>query len=346
MLLKGGLGLPILVGGLLMLAAAVTFFLLRSRIKLGDSFDIDLMEKRREHRAGLRMAREMTASSLRDIEARLAEAGDPAALQADLEALQTDMAALNALKAEHDKYAALLAGMREQLEGYSEADLRTKLDDTVDLSDVDAASLPGLRRERDFAQKMAASLEKHEGELERTLAGLYPGAENPAKLDDRLGSLKRERGILEKKLAAYKLASEKLAEASGNLRQRVSPKLAASAAKLLGHITGGRYRELGVGDKLELNAAADGAMRPLEALSAGTRDAAYISLRIALIELLYLKCTPPLICDESFARLDDKRLGVILSLIGAWEQSLVFTSNGRDGALMAGKCTHIELPSV
>ena len=53
-----------------------------------------------------------------------------------------------------------------------------------------------------------------------------------------------------------------------------------------------------------------------------------------------------MICDESFARLDDKRLRVILSLIGAWEQSLVFTSSSRDADRMAGKCTHIKMPTV
>ncbi len=343
---KTALGLPILVGGLLMLAAAVTFFLMRNRIPADDGFDIDSLEAKREHRDSIRRTRELTEAALADLERKLSQAGDPDALLKELEALTADNAARNAIRTEYDKYAALLAGMKEQLDGYSEEDLRARLDDSVDLSDVDAASLPGIRRERDFAQKMAASLEKHESELERALAGLYPTAENPAKLDDRLGSLKRERESLQKKLAAYRLASEKLAEASGNLRARVSPKLAASAAKLLGHITGGRYRELGVGEKMELNAPADGAMRPLESLSAGTRDAAYISLRIALIELLYLKCTPPMICDESFARLDDKRLRVILSLIGAWEQSLVFTSSSRDADRMAGKCTHIKMPTV
>jgi uncharacterized protein YhaN len=227
--------------------------------------------------------------------------------------------------------------MREQLGTYSEEELRRRLDPSIDVSDIDASSLPALRREADVASKMAAALTKHRAELERTLAGLYPTAEDPTRLTDKLNAFRKERGELAKKHAAYKLACEKLTEASEHLRESISPRLAGDAAQLMDEITDGRYSELGVGTSLEMTARTESGLRPLEALSAGTQDAAYLSLRIALVNMLYRKSLPPMLYDESFARQDDERLTKLLRMIhGQKIQSLIFTSNERDASLMRG----------
>lgn len=52
--------------------------------------------------------------------------------------------------------------------------------------------------------------------------------------------------------------------------------------------------------------------------------------------MLYRRCAPPTIFDESFARVDDERLAKLLTLAAAREQSIILTSNDRDARVMRG----------
>lgn len=176
-----------------------------------------------------------------------------------------------------------------------------------------------MKRLADFCEKSSASLEVAANTTEKELAGLYPVSENPAKLSDRFEALKRERESLRAKHAAYLLAYDKLVEASENLRRSVSPRLSADASKLLGAVTGGKYTEVGVGGELELSALTESGTKSINSLSTGTRDAAYLCLRFALTRLIFTKCTPPMIFDESFAHIDDKRLAILLRIVATQE---------------------------
>ena len=102
-------------------------------------------------------------------------------------------------------------------------------------------------------------------------------------------------------------------------------------------MTGGKYDTLGVGRSLQLAFERDEQSHGVEYMSAGTRDVAYLSLRFALIDLLYDGKKPPLIFDESFSRLDDERyrrvLGVISRMYDRGVQTLLFTSQTRDAEI-------------
>ena len=63
--------------------------------------------------------------------------------------------------------------------------------------------------------------------------------------------------------------------------------------------------------------------REVEYLSEGTKDIAYISLRRALSGALFGDTQPPLIYDESFARVDETRLSRVLKMLNA---------TGKDGS--------------
>ena len=65
-----------------------------------------------------------------------------------------------------------------------------------------------------------------------------------------------------------------------------------------------------------------------------------------MIDLLYRRCLPPIILDESLARQDDDRLTAILKLLSASDkQTILFTSNGREAAAMEkiGEFRYIHL---
>ena len=344
---KAQLGL--VIAGTVLAALALTLFILasRSRKKADDielKFDFDALDEAKRKRD---IAKE--AAVLNSLAADAACQRYDAECEAVREKYGCEVDELSKLvaeareklriadelRAEHDKNVTLLLQMNDQLRPYNETELREKYNAALDTSDIAAEALPEMRREKDFAAKMAESLERHCNNLEKELAGLYPTFEDPTVLADKLTSLKNEREALRKKHAAYKLAAQKLVEASESLRRSVAPRLASEAASLMAHITSGKYREIGVGADLEMSALTESGLKPLDVLSAGTQDAAYLSLRMALITLLYRTTLPPMIYDEALSRQDDKRLENLLRLIRMQEgQSIIFTSNDRESTVM------------
>ncbi len=356
MLLTRPVGKWWLIGAVLVCALAAAMFVISSRQKraadeLENRFDVDELEAILSRRSSWSAGSDQP--TVKEAERRLAEAvsaaeefGEPDELRQKLDALNQSLNEAGVMKAEYDRQLSLYYLMREQLGGYDEAELREKLEDTIEFDKIDAEKLPTMRREATLAARLSEELDRHIVELEKTLAGLYPTCENPSKLSDRLSAAGMERDELKKKHDAYLLACEKLGEAGEQLRQGVSPQLAKGTAARMERITDGKYRELGVSSSLVLTAADAHGSHPLEALSAGTQDAAYLCLRMSLIELLYRKAQPPMIYDESFVRQDDERLCAFLKLLdGEGGQSILFTSNSREAAQMSrlGAFRHIRL---
>lgn len=281
-----------------------------------------------------------------EIAAVKAEYGcEPSELSERLEREREKLRAAEDMRAQYDKYASVLSQIRDQLRPYSEEELMSKLKCDIDISDVDADTVPTLRREAEFSEKKALQLERQIAELEKVLAGMYPTAEEPTVVSDKLSELKEQREKLRLQHAAYVLASKKLSEASDSLKESVSPRLAADTARLMGHLTGGKYTSFGVGTQLELCTETTNGTKNVDVLSAGTQDAAYLCLRMALVALLYRKELPPMLYDEAFVRQDDSRLASMLKLLhvqGA--QSIIFTANSRESDIMRkiGEFCHIK----
>ena len=110
------------------------------------------------------------------------------------------------------------------------------------------------------------------------------------------------------------------------------PRVVGEASDIMEGFTDGKYDSLSVDRTFALEFLCDGKKREVGYLSAGTADAAYISLRCALARVLFSGDVPPLVYDESFARIDEERLFEILSLLSRDDmQSLVFTCRRLEG---------------
>lgn len=341
--------LALIIGGAAVFAVAVVLFVLgvhsgANAKAIADKYDFDALEDRLAERnealeaAKLAtLARDATSRSYNEAyaEAQRAYGCDYDRLVEMLDEQKQQIKYIEQLKSQYDKYESVFAEIQSQLAPYDEASNAEIIDDSVDVSDVDADKLPELNREAEFSRKMAESLEKHIVELEKTLAGLYPTVEEPTVVADKLSALKAERETLAKRYAAYKLALEKMSQASDSLRESIAPRLAKDTALLMGHLTCGKYSEFGVGTQLELCVETENGTKGVEALSAGTQDAAYLCLRMALISLLYRKTTPPVIYDEAFSRLDNGRLLNMMKIASIQDaQSIMFTSNSREADTM------------
>jgi uncharacterized protein YhaN len=81
---------------------------------------------------------------------------------------------------------------------------------------------------------------------------------------------------------------------------------------------------------------------PLSRFSAGCRDAAHLSLRLALLKTLSDERLP-LLFDEAFSRLDDERARALLSILQAYAnaggQVLLFTCHSRERVMLSDDLT-------
>ncbi len=175
----------------------------------------------------------------------------------------------------------------------------------------------------------------HKKELD--LTELSARTDLPSGLYEIITEKEFERDRLKEKYDAYILAYDSIEEASRKMRAAISPKLSETAGRLVSDVTDGKYTELGVDSALSLTfrpETEDGGRltKGEEFMSAGTSDAAYVSLRIALAELICGEDKmPPMIFDESFTRLDDGRLGNMLKLLSmSGGQVLLFSSCERE----------------
>ena len=103
------------------------------------------------------------------------------------------------------------------------------------------------------------------------------------------------------------------------------------------HLTGGKYYDFGISEDFALSILTESGTKPISSLSAGTRDAAYFSLRTALSSMLFPTDRPPMILDEVFAQLDDTRAAALLDLLcklSEESQVIVLTCHNRENDIL------------
>lgn len=173
--------------------------------------------------------------------------------------------------------------------GYPKEYLKSACLDEYDETEMESFNLTAKRRDSEFLSGAIASQTDKLHQIDLELSALTATAIRPTELAEQKAALDEEIRELTAKWDAYMLAVESLEKASGKLREGISPKIAKSAAKLMGALTDGKYSEIGVDMDFGLSFSDGALMRDAAYLSAGTGDVAYICLRIALIELLYKK---------------------------------------------------------
>ena len=159
--------------------------------------------------------------------------------------------------------------------------------------------------------------------METRVVASRAGSASPGELAGRLAELDEQIETLTMRHEAYCLAMETLQRASDTMRAGVLPKVVAQACASANRISGGAFEAIGVDHGLAMTFTRNGMTREVEYLSEGTKDIAYISLRRALSGALFGDTQPPLIYDESFARVDETRLARVLRMLNA---------SGGDGA--------------
>lgn len=182
-----------------------------------------------------------------------------------------------------------------------------------------------------------ADCEREAFSVESELVSLRAKAGDPATLRTKIAELEARIKELGARYDAYRVARDAIEAGRDNLRARISPRLGEYATELIGIMTDKKYTDFAVSKGLKITFRDEGGVeRSVDYLSGGTRDMAYIAVRMALIDMLYAD-KPPICFDETFAHQDDGRATAMMRALGRLAedgyQSFVFTCHQRECTL-------------
>lgn len=160
-------------------------------------------------------------------------------------------------------------------------------------------------------EALRSSLREKEGERGR----LIGAGGDPALIQAQRDSVAARIKYLEQSYSAVTIAAEALDEADKYMRNIVSPALSRHAGKYMSAVTGGKYDKVSFDTSLTMSYETSVGTKHSDYMSAGTKDSAYMCLRLALVNLIYSETRPPLVLDDAFVRLDGKRLEYMLDMV-------------------------------
>lgn len=246
-------------------------------------------------------------------------------------------AKLDKLLLEKNACDARISEIEKTLNTYDDDHIKSACTKNYD-SSLDEYDYQAHKREFELVSNLIKSQTDKLHEIEVSLSALTAKSVKPAEIAAIKAAVDSEHDELISKHEAYVLALDAMTAASGKLRDGLAPKIAKSASKVMRELSGGKYATLGVNSDFEITFSADTISHSVDFLSAGTSDIAYISFRIALLDVLFKKSIPPFIFDESFMRMDNDRMTNSLTLLcklgSSGTQSLLFTCHGREEKLM------------
>ena len=262
------------------------------------------------------------------------------ALDAEATRLDEFLNRYDELAREEDTFLRVLENERNSLARYDEDKLRGEI--TVSIEDATPEAVEEAERSKSFLLAKKTACESRITLLQNELVALRIKAEDPLPIADRLALLeaknKKDREFYE----ALVLAMNVIEESSAAMRGSITPIISKTASEFLARMSSDKYNILRTNSKLGLILDKDGFSIGSELLSAGTKDTAYIALRLALIMQIYKNAYPPIIFDESFCQLDDKRLANTIELLSSLAneeiQIIMFTSHLRE----ADVCRRLE----
>ena len=225
---------------------------------------------------------------------------------------------------------------RNLLSGMSEIDIRAQVSPLKRkvLTQINHDQIvSGIEDSKASIAELDATIESVENELSL----LKIRATDPGELYAKMQENDAKIAELRHQYDAAKLALSEIENAGVNLREEISPRLGEYTTALMEIMTDKKYTDIDVTDGLKVVfTSADGEKRSIDFLSGGTRDLTYVSLRMALIDMLYTE-KPPTLFDESFAHQDNARaksmMKAIKALSGMGQQSFIFTCREREAGL-------------
>ncbi|MFA1819082.1 AAA family ATPase [Virgibacillus oceani] len=181
-------------------------------------------------------------------------------------------------------------------------------------------------------ENLEASLDKKRDELAKVNANLenLEASENYSSLMHQMEMDKEELNHLAKKWAILKTAKEMLLETKRNYKDKYLHKVMEKTTDYFTRLTEGRYVKVFAPgkDNSFYAVASDHARYHVNELSRGTIDQLYISLRLAISDIMSKEYKIPFILDDAFIHFDSirtQRVMEVLYAISGTQQIIVFS---------------------
>ena len=220
-------------------------------------------------------------------------------------------------------------------------ELRTQVKQSAEKTDVLRETEEGRVPDSTQLLQLEGKLSELSSSTER-LRGRLDTLGDPVLLRERMDSIDVERSRLEKRLKAIEMALNELTAADEEMNARFSPTLSRETETIFRSLTGGKYDQLTLDRDLSAAVREEGALLPhgAELLSRGARDQLYLSVRLALCDLIPSDEPCPIILDDALICFDDERMALALNYlkeISRHRQVILFTCQSREKAYLSRK---------
>lgn len=177
------------------------------------------------------------------------------------------------------------------------------------------------RRKRTFAQLQ----EVRESLIQLTadIKNQFSGRKNVSELEEQTTLLKKEMEERESDYQCLSLAQATLSEAFAEIRQSFGPLLNKKTAEIFSSLTAGKYQNVMISRNFDINVQEEQmtSSHEWQYLSSGTIDQAYLSLRLAVADLLSQEGAKlPLLLDDVFLQYDDTRAEKALAFLAGFSK--------------------------
>ena len=212
---------------------------------------------------------------------------------------------------------------------YSEAEQKlkeTKLsipDESVDFDEI--------KGEYELLQNKITDNKSLISSLSAELKFSLQNTENTNDLQTELDTLVKKCNSQKEFCDALDISMQTLLEAFGEIRKSYGSALEKKAGEIFGELTSQRYDGMNISKTFDItvNDKSNFGGKEIDFLSSGTADQAYLSLRLALSELICDQNEPlPLLLDDALAQYDDRRMETALEFLNKYSkqsQIIMFT---------------------
>ncbi len=165
-----------------------------------------------------------------------------------------------------------------------------------------------LEEKLDSADNEISALKDELASIRSGITARFNSSEDASVLREKIDILKQKIAGRLKYDRELLIASEVMAEAGNEIRQTFAPELNSKTEKIFAHLTGGKYTKAIVSKDLAITPAENGdpSLREWQYLSTGTVEQAYLSLRLALSDMMAGNKIPVFL-DDVFAHFDEER---------------------------------------
>ncbi len=150
-------------------------------------------------------------------------------------------------------------------------------------------------------------------------------AENkdPEKIKSELEDLNVKISAQKEYCDCLELALSTLTDSYAEVRQSFGSELEKKAGSIFSELTDQRYNNISISKSFDIavNKTDVFGSKELDYLSSGTQDQAYLSLRLALAELISEESALPIILDDSLAQYDDTRSQTALKFLKNYSEN-------------------------